>query len=108
MVISLRRPSRRLWFWLHSQRPGGPEGRISYGGMQANLVQPDLIQGTNLPCYVNATVTEEIRPNQPGRIYYQGSWWRAICSETTVLVPDTPVIVQGRIGLTLIVSPLKN
>ncbi|NJL47161.1 MAG: hypothetical protein HC929_06215 [Leptolyngbyaceae cyanobacterium SM2_5_2] len=51
-----------------------------------------------------ATVVEVISAEQVGQVMYQGSWWRAISQDDTVLLPSTPVLVTGRIGLTLIVK----
>jgi membrane protein implicated in regulation of membrane protease activity len=53
-----------------------------------------------------ATVSDTIRPYQPGQIYYQGTWWTAKCYQNTVLVPDTVVRVIGLQNITCIVEPV--
>ncbi|NJL45426.1 MAG: hypothetical protein HC922_06205 [Leptolyngbyaceae cyanobacterium SM2_3_12] len=57
-----------------------------------------------MPRYVSATVTDTIYPHQPGRVKYQGTWWRAVCNDGITVLPTTPVAVTGRVGLTLIVQ----
>ncbi|NJK76223.1 MAG: hypothetical protein HC786_14910 [Richelia sp. CSU_2_1] len=50
-----------------------------------------------------AIVDEEIRPNQPGRVRFQNSWWPAKCEETrTFKVGDTVHVVAIE-NITLIV-----
>jgi membrane protein implicated in regulation of membrane protease activity len=53
-----------------------------------------------------AMVSDFIHPDRPGRVWYQGSWWFAVSSQKTVLLPGTPTRVVGRSGLTLVVEPL--
>ena len=35
-----------------------------------------------------ATVSKEIRPHMPGRVYFQGTWWPARCESAACLLPD--------------------
>jgi membrane protein implicated in regulation of membrane protease activity len=53
-----------------------------------------------------AMVSDFIHPDRPGRVWFQGSWWFAVSSQKTVLLPGTPTRVVGRSGLTLVVEPL--
>jgi membrane protein implicated in regulation of membrane protease activity len=102
MLISSKFPAIAAWISRPLQQPAALAPEVSPW-----LTQMGLAQGNNIPCYVDATVVETIGPEQPGRIYYQGSWWRAICKQPLFLKPDTPVAVRGRIGLTLIVEPIE-
>jgi membrane protein implicated in regulation of membrane protease activity len=52
-----------------------------------------------------ATVTDTIRPYQPGQIFFQGSWWRAVCGQNLELATGTKVCVVGRTNITCIVKP---
>lgn len=56
--------------------------------------------------HTKATVTDTIYPHQPGRVKYQGSWWRAACDDGTTVLPAATVAVTGRVGLTLIVQTI--
>jgi len=55
-----------------------------------------------------ATVDTTIAPNQPGRVWYWGSYWPARlyannCAQT--FTPTEVVSVVGRQGITLLVAP---
>jgi membrane protein implicated in regulation of membrane protease activity len=51
-----------------------------------------------------AIVEEEIRPNQPGRVRFQSSWWPAKCEQQITLKPGEVVHVVGLENITLIVE----
>lgn len=55
-----------------------------------------------------AEVTETIWPNRLGRVYYQGSWWLAICLEPVAILEGRRVRVVARDNITLIVETLPN
>ncbi|HEY9661544.1 MAG TPA: NfeD family protein [Allocoleopsis sp.] len=52
-----------------------------------------------------AVVAEPIRPNETGRVRFQGSWWSARCEQEVTLMPGTVVYVMGNRGIVLIVVP---
>ncbi|MCC3410888.1 MAG: NfeD family protein [Microcoleus sp. PH2017_29_MFU_D_A] len=52
-----------------------------------------------------AIVDEEIRPNQPGRVSFQNSWWPAKCDDLQItLKPGAVVRVLRLENITLIVE----
>jgi membrane protein implicated in regulation of membrane protease activity len=51
-----------------------------------------------------AIVEEEIRPNQPGRVRFQSSWWPAKCVREITLQPGEVVRVVSLENITLIVE----
>lgn len=51
-----------------------------------------------------AIVEEEIKPNQPGRVRFQSSWWPARCDREITLKPGQVVHVVGLENITLIVE----
>lgn len=51
-----------------------------------------------------AIVEEEIKPNQPGRVRFQSSWWPAKCVREITLKPGEVVHVVGLENITLIVE----
>lgn len=51
-----------------------------------------------------AIVEEEIRPNQPGRVRFQSSWWPAKCDGQITFKPGEVVHVVGLENITLIVE----
>ena len=51
-----------------------------------------------------AIVEEEIKPNQPGRVRFQSSWWPARCDRQITLKPGEVVHVVGLENITLIVE----
>jgi uncharacterized protein (DUF697 family) len=56
-------------------------------------------------------VEKTITPTQPGRIKYQASYWPARLyskDEQVTLLPDDPVSVVGRQGITLLVVPVNK
>ncbi|MDX2231807.1 MAG: NfeD family protein [Leptolyngbyaceae cyanobacterium bins.349] len=53
-----------------------------------------------------AIVSETIRPQESGRIQFQGSWWSAWCEQDVVLTPGKVVQVIGRRNITLLVQPV--
>lgn len=53
-----------------------------------------------------AYVEEPIRPDRPGRVRYQATYWFGICQPPQSVPRGTEVIVTGREGNTLIVKPI--
>ncbi|MEG4105476.1 NfeD family protein [Microcoleus sp. S13_C5] len=51
-----------------------------------------------------AIVDEEIRPNEPGRVRFQNSWWPAKCDGDLTFEPGDVVRVVGIDNITLIVE----
>lgn len=51
-----------------------------------------------------AIVEEEIRPNRPGRVRFQSSWWPAKCVREITLQPGEVVRVVSLENITLIVE----
>jgi membrane protein implicated in regulation of membrane protease activity len=51
-----------------------------------------------------AIVEEEIRPNQPGRVRFQSSWWPAKCVREITLQPGEVVRVVSLENITLVVE----
>ncbi len=51
-----------------------------------------------------AIVDEEIRPNEPGRVRFQNSWWPAKCDRDLTFEPGEVVRVVGIDNITLIVA----
>lgn len=51
-----------------------------------------------------AIVDEEIRPNLPGRVRFQNSWWPARCDREMTFQPGDVVRVVGIDNITLIVE----
>lgn len=57
----------------------------------------------------SGTVETTIAPEQPGRVKYKASYWPARFyhqQEQTTLLPNAPVCVVGREGITLLVVPV--
>jgi membrane protein implicated in regulation of membrane protease activity len=79
----------------------------SLWSMLQQSLEAEVASEEQLPNYTDAIVVEMISPELPGRVKYQGSWWRAISCDDRLLLPSTPVFVTGRIGLTLIVTPVE-
>jgi membrane protein implicated in regulation of membrane protease activity len=52
-----------------------------------------------------ATVTDTIRPYRPGRIFFKGTWWNAVCEQNVELSTGSTVCVVGRTNITCIVQP---
>lgn len=50
-------------------------------------------------------VSKAIYPDKHGQIYYQGSWWRALCTHDVLLPVDSTVRVIGMKTITCIVEP---
>lgn len=67
---------------------------------------PSKQSSTWLELEEQAMVSDFIHPDRPGRVWFQGSWWFAVSSQKTVLLPGTPTRVVGRSGLTLVVEPM--
>lgn len=56
-----------------------------------------------------ATVDEIIEgPGKKGRVYFQGTWWPAICNLNVVLNPGEVVKVVGIDRITLMVEPFSD
>ncbi len=56
-----------------------------------------------------AIVTTVIRPGKRGRVRFQATIWFAVCPYSTILLPETAVLVLGRhSATTLIVQPLPS
>jgi membrane protein implicated in regulation of membrane protease activity len=55
-----------------------------------------------------ADVTETIAPDRRGRVYYQASWWFAVCLEPIEIPAGKRVRVIERDNITLIVEPLNH
>lgn len=53
-----------------------------------------------------ATVTQSIKPDQTGRVYFEGTWWPACCDRPTTLTEGTVVRVIERRNITLVVEPI--
>lgn len=56
-------------------------------------------------------VEQIITENQPGRVKFQATYWPARLYNPEyeiTLVPDTPVVVIGRQGITLLVVPVSE
>jgi membrane protein implicated in regulation of membrane protease activity len=53
-----------------------------------------------------AIVTNTIRPYRPGQIFFQGSWWRAVCEQNIELPVNTLVCVVDLKNITYIVKPI--
>jgi membrane protein implicated in regulation of membrane protease activity len=51
-----------------------------------------------------AVVSQEIGPNQKGRVCFRGSWWPASCEENIILQPGVMVKVVGIRDITLLVQ----
>jgi membrane protein implicated in regulation of membrane protease activity len=51
-----------------------------------------------------AIVEEEIRPDQPGRVRFQSSWWPAKCVREITLKPGEVVRVVRLENITLVVE----
>jgi membrane protein implicated in regulation of membrane protease activity len=51
-----------------------------------------------------AIVEEEIRPNQPGLVRFQSTWWPAKCVREITLQPGEVVRVVSLENITLIVE----
>ncbi|MGD1704474.1 NfeD family protein [Dapis sp. BLCC M229] len=53
-------------------------------------------------------VEEAIATNQPGRVKFKTTYWPAILFEekSISLAPGQKIAVVGRIGITLLISPL--
>lgn len=47
-------------------------------------------------------------PGKKGRVYFQGTWWPAVCELDVVLNPGDVVNVVGIDRITLMVEPLKE
>ena len=73
-----------------------------------NVVQPSG-KSTSIRSFdyleKTAIVTATIRPYQPGQIFFQGSWWRAVCGQDVELPKGTRVCVIGIRTMTHIVEP---
>ena len=72
----------------------------------SQLFSPAQIQ--LFPECVQARVDETIAPNQPGRVYCQGSYWpaklyRPECQ--VILHPAQAVLAVGLEGITLLIVP---
>lgn len=55
-------------------------------------------------------VEQTIATTQPGRVEFQATYWPARfyhCEGEVTLVPDDPVMVVGRQGITLLVVPVS-
>ena len=50
-----------------------------------------------------AIVSDEIKPDQKGRVSFRGSWWPARCEQEIVLLPGDMVEVVGIQDITLLV-----
>lgn len=56
-------------------------------------------------------VEQTITPTQPGRVKFQATYWPARLydpEEDVTLVPDEPVTVIGRQGITLLITPVSE
>ncbi|MEG4503409.1 NfeD family protein [Microcoleus sp. F6_B4] len=51
-----------------------------------------------------AIVDEQIRPNEPGRVRFENSWWPAKCDLDMTFQPGDVVRVVGIENITLIVA----
>ena len=61
-----------------------------------------------VPLKGKGKVEQEIKPLQPGRVYYRATYWPAQFSNlncTAKVLPGDSVKVVGRQGLTLLVLP---
>jgi membrane protein implicated in regulation of membrane protease activity len=54
--------------------------------------------------FEEAIVSEEIRPNECGRVRFQSSWWSARCDKNTTFKPGDLVYVVGIDNITLLVE----
>jgi len=55
-----------------------------------------------------AIVSKTIKPDHAGRIYFQASWWPAVCAHNVVLISGTKARVIGMKNITYIVEPLHR
>ena len=53
-----------------------------------------------------AIVSDDILPNQIGRVSFRASWWPALCPQNIHIPSGTVVKVIGRTNITLLVEPL--
>lgn len=71
----------------------------------ADLTKPTaLIYHLIYRVEAEAVVDEVITPYNTGRVYFQSSWWPAICLQAVTVHPGQRVLVKGRYHLTLIVE----
>ncbi|MBD1847753.1 NfeD family protein [Cyanobacteria bacterium FACHB-63] len=58
--------------------------------------------------YLNnaAIVSDDINPFQSGRVYFQSSWWPAVCPQNIHIPSGRTVRVIGRSNITLLVEPV--
>lgn len=53
-----------------------------------------------------AVIEEVVVPGKKWRIYFRGTWWNAISTQSIACNPQETVYVVGRTGITLIVAPM--
>jgi hypothetical protein len=66
------------------------------------------IHSPSVSSNTNGVVIQAIASLQPGRVQYQGTFWKARLHESAYMVnllPGQPACILGREGLTLIVAP---
>ncbi len=104
MIVNLRFYKEVFWSLVRLPiRPRSIFSKLSWLILQQSLEADTFLVGQAFH-YGNAIVTDMISPDRVGQVNYQGSWWRAISEADDLLLPSTPVLVTGRIGLTLIVK----
>ncbi|NET32063.1 MAG: hypothetical protein F6K19_08675 [Cyanothece sp. SIO1E1] len=70
-----------------------------------------LEQSQLFPFIGDGKVERTITPRQPGRVYFQATYWPARFYQPNCQVtvcPGEPVKVVGRDGLTLLIVPVDN
>lgn len=71
-----------------------------------NLIAIQKIKLSLLEEKIEATAETDIEPNSPGRVFYNGSSWKAIVDGNMKVVTGQKVVVKARHNLTLFVIPL--
>jgi membrane protein implicated in regulation of membrane protease activity len=70
-----------------------------------NLAKVLLLGADDSPIHRQAIVSDTICPGQPGRAYFEGSCWPALCQQKVILLPGTRVYVIEIDNITLLVEP---
>ncbi|MBD1997684.1 NfeD family protein [Leptolyngbya sp. FACHB-541] len=55
-----------------------------------------------------AIVSKDIAPFQSGRVYFQATWWTAVCPQNVQISVGKTVRVIGRRNITLLVELIPN